>query len=294
MVWIGGARVDHRPAGFIEVQGRGTARTCAAQAVSPILVRWADEVGVGARPGHHAAVVGRDADHARGKAHGAARQQLTPGVTKARGVEVQQLGVGRFVRGDRAFALQRAAHAGHGQRDTAGFTGPGQQAGHMRVPPHQGEVAPGGGHELETSIGLQGIGRSQPAVGGGFAAIGRGLLTRGCDGQEESGVEALDPPRRRQPMAEVVPVHPAPASGRGPHRRLAGCPRRVAGGRASRPGHRRPAGDHRPTAGQTPRSTRAPPPGGSRCPVRAGSGRHWPVCRPVPVRGPRHRGRWGR
>ena len=177
-----GARIDDRP--FV-------ARPAAHQ------------IGVGARAGHHAAVVGADPDHPIGQAHRAARHDGIRGRAMTLRIELADLGPGEVIGGDRVHAFRSVGNARHGQRDRSRRAGMRHHLGGRGEAGQGLERVSGGIEQLEGFAACDRIGRREPELLDQFDLVMGRLLFGGRDRKEEPGIPALGADRRSDPAAEV-------------------------------------------------------------------------------------------
>ena len=187
------AGVDHRP--FVGVSA-------------------ADQIGVGAGPGHHAAVVGADADHTLRKPHRNKGPDLVADLAVAEWIEPANLGPGGRTRHHRLRPLAAAADARHDERDLARLARPGERLFNARKALEKFQRMPGRVHQLQGLAARDRIDRPQPLLLDHLGAVVRAGLRRRRGGDEEAGIEALGAAERRQPVAEVhQPVDRQPDAG---------------------------------------------------------------------------------
>ena len=172
----------------------------------------ADEVGVGARPGHHAAVVGGDAQHTRRQPDRHAGFQLDAGRAAALGVEPAEFGIGPVAQVDGCAAAGRLADPRPVQRDAGLRAGPGHHVGGAGEAAQVLERDLGDVHQLQITGPCHRLGGCQPQLLHRLGAVFLCGLASGRLGDEEAGVEDLGQAFGRDPMGVVSqPV------GRQPH-----------------------------------------------------------------------------
>jgi hypothetical protein len=228
-------------------------------------VAAAQQVAVGARAGHDAAVAGGDAQQAGAQRHRLAGADLCVGDAAAGGVDQADFRPGRVAGVDRAeLAAVVAGQAGLGAGDRAQALRPGQRRGHVRLRSQFLQQAAGRVGQGQAGFGGQGCCGGHPALLDQLHPVQPGLLAGRQCGEVEPGVEAFGHARRGEPVGHRVQLlrlqAPALCAAELIQLQLATV-QRVAAGRARGGRRRQSRGVHRrhpaPRAGQPPRSSPA-------------------------------------
>ena len=175
-----GTRVDQRPA-----------------------LATADQVAVGARPGHRPRVGRGDAQDARRQLHHAAGPQRAVHIAAAGRVEAADFGIGPFVRQHHARAIAGDGAARHHQRHLRLRTHPGQRCGGGVVLLQIAQQLARHWQQLQATRTVQRLRRGQPHQFYRLGEVGLGLLACRRPRGEEAGVEALRAAHRGEPVRAV-------------------------------------------------------------------------------------------
>ena len=160
-----------------------------------VALATAHQVGVGARPGHHAAVVRGDADQARRQPHRPSGHQLVGRMAAARRDRAGRFRPTRVLPASPGAApADRWPRGASSSGTSRGARAQVEQCRHAGVLREQLDGLECRRHQLQCGAARQRLGRAQPELFDEFGAVVRGGLTWRRGGNEEARVEALGTP----------------------------------------------------------------------------------------------------